>query len=89
MRFVLHKKLFLGLTDPDPGGHRMRIRIRNTGVETGRRLHVDREEIASQQYFDVRMQIGQMIVGWLNQCCGFGSGIRCFFTPWIRDPDPG
>jgi hypothetical protein len=23
----------------------------------------------------------------LEQCCG--SGIRCFFTPWIRDPDPG
>jgi hypothetical protein len=23
------------------------------------------------------------------QCCGSGSGIRCFFYPWIRDPDPG
>jgi hypothetical protein len=28
------------------------------------------------------------------QCCGFGSGIRCLFTPWIRIrdvffPDPG
>jgi hypothetical protein len=26
------------------------------------------------------------------QCCGSGSGIRCFFTPWMRDefcPDPG
>jgi hypothetical protein len=22
----------------------------------------------------------------LNQCCGSGSGIRCFFEPWIRDP---
>ncbi len=20
------------------------------------------------------------------QCCGFGSGIRCLFDPWIRDP---
>jgi hypothetical protein len=20
-----------------------------------------------------------------NQCCGSGSGIRCFFDPWIRD----
>ncbi len=20
------------------------------------------------------------------QCCGPGSGIRCFFDPWIRDP---
>jgi hypothetical protein len=20
------------------------------------------------------------------QCCGSGSGIRCFFGPWIRDP---
>jgi hypothetical protein len=24
----------------------------------------------------------------LDQCCGSGSGIRCFFTPRIRDPDP-
>jgi hypothetical protein len=24
-----------------------------------------------------------------NQCCGSGSGIRYFFTPRIRDPDPG
>jgi hypothetical protein len=24
-----------------------------------------------------------------KQCCGSGSGIRCFFTPRIRDPDPG
>jgi hypothetical protein len=24
-----------------------------------------------------------------NQCCGSGFGIRCFFSPWIRDPDPG
>jgi hypothetical protein len=27
-----------------------------------------------------------------NQCCGSGSGIRCLFTPRIRDdffPDPG
>jgi hypothetical protein len=23
----------------------------------------------------------------LDQCSG--AGIRCFFTPWIRDPDPG
>jgi hypothetical protein len=23
------------------------------------------------------------------QCCGFGSGIQCFFTLWIRDPDLG
>ncbi len=28
------------------------------------------------------------------QCCGSGSGIRCLFDPWIRDPewvfpDPG
>ncbi len=22
------------------------------------------------------------------QCCGPGFGIRCFFNPWIRDPDP-
>jgi hypothetical protein len=22
-----------------------------------------------------------------NQCCG--SGILCFFDPWIWDPDPG
>ena len=22
-----------------------------------------------------------------NQCCGSGSGIRCFFDPWIRDPE--
>jgi hypothetical protein len=20
------------------------------------------------------------------QCCGSGSGIRCYFDPWIRDP---
>jgi hypothetical protein len=25
----------------------------------------------------------------LGQCCGSGSGIRCFFTPRIRNPDPG
>ncbi len=23
-----------------------------------------------------------------NQCCGSGSGIRCLFDPWIRDPVP-
>jgi hypothetical protein len=22
----------------------------------------------------------------MGQCCGSGSGIRCFFTPRIRDP---
>jgi hypothetical protein len=21
-----------------------------------------------------------------TQCCGPGSGIRCLFDPWIRDP---
>jgi hypothetical protein len=21
----------------------------------------------------------------VHQCCGSGSGIRCFFDPWIRD----
>jgi hypothetical protein len=25
----------------------------------------------------------------LNQCCGSGSEIRCFFTPWTRDPEQG
>ncbi len=24
-----------------------------------------------------------------NQCCGSGSGIRCFLDPWIRDSGPG
>jgi hypothetical protein len=24
-----------------------------------------------------------------NQCCGSGSGIRCLFDPWIRDPGSG
>ncbi len=24
-----------------------------------------------------------------NQCCGFGSGIRCLFDPWTRDPGSG
>jgi hypothetical protein len=24
-----------------------------------------------------------------RQCCGSGSGIRCFFNPWIRDPGSG
>jgi hypothetical protein len=23
------------------------------------------------------------------QCCGSGSGIRCLFDPWIRDPGSG
>ncbi len=23
----------------------------------------------------------------INQCCGSGSGIRCLFDPWIRDPE--
>jgi hypothetical protein len=22
-----------------------------------------------------------------SQCCGSGSGIRCLFDPWIRDPE--
>ncbi len=26
---------------------------------------------------------------YLLQCCGSGSGIRCFFDPWIRDEYPG
>jgi hypothetical protein len=21
------------------------------------------------------------------QCCGSGSGIRCLFDPWVRDPE--
>jgi hypothetical protein len=25
----------------------------------------------------------------MYQCCGSESGIRCFFNPRIRDPDPG
>ncbi len=24
-----------------------------------------------------------------SQCCGSGSGIRCLFGPWIRDPGSG
>jgi hypothetical protein len=24
-----------------------------------------------------------------RQCSGSGSGSRCYFDPWIRDPDPG
>jgi hypothetical protein len=23
------------------------------------------------------------------QCCGSGSGIRCLFYPWVRDPGLG
>jgi len=23
------------------------------------------------------------------QCCGSGSGIGCFFDPWIQDPGSG
>ncbi len=23
----------------------------------------------------------------MSQCCGSGSGIRCLFDPWIRDPE--
>ncbi len=23
---------------------------------------------------------------YISQCCGSGSGIRCLFDPWIRDP---
>jgi hypothetical protein len=31
-----------------------------------------------------------MIIGDRSkQCCGSGSGIECFYDPWIRDPDPG
>jgi hypothetical protein len=26
---------------------------------------------------------------WKKQCCGSGSGIRCLFDPWIRDPGSG
>jgi hypothetical protein len=25
-------------------------------------------------------------LGRRKQCCGSGSGIRCLFDPWIRDP---
>jgi hypothetical protein len=25
----------------------------------------------------------------VNQCCGSGSEIQCFFDPWIRDKHPG
>jgi hypothetical protein len=38
------------------------------------------------------MNVGSLLgcfISWkkqtLNQCCGSGSGIRCFFTPGIRD----
>jgi hypothetical protein len=33
-------------------------------------------------------QIGTFAEGPLiEQCCGSGSGIRCLFDPWIRDPE--
>jgi hypothetical protein len=29
--------------------------------------------------------LGKYVDQW--QCCGSGSGIRCLFDPWIRDPE--
>ncbi len=26
------------------------------------------------------------IICYISHCCGSGSGIRCLFDPWIRDP---
>jgi 3-hydroxyacyl-CoA dehydrogenase len=31
--------------------------------------------------------IGKLSTASLPQCCGSGSGIRCLFDPWIRDPE--
>ncbi len=41
----------------------------------------------SQKYLANRM-----LKDHIEQCCGSGSGIRCFFDLWIRDgknPEPG
>jgi hypothetical protein len=34
----------------------------------------------------IRQNDGSYRIRIHNQCCGSGSGIRCLFDPWIRDP---
>jgi hypothetical protein len=54
----------------------------------GYRCH--RIQAFRQRQFRIGAKIKKIIS--CTQCCGSGSGIRCFFTLWIRDaffPDPG
>ncbi len=47
------------------------------GTKSGIRIFLDRLQllnILDQVYY-------------FPQCCGSGSGIRCLFDPWIRDPE--
>jgi hypothetical protein len=41
--------------------------------------HRDPKDI-QKEVLEVRM------VYYRDRCCGSGSGIRCFFDPWIREP---
>ncbi len=60
--------------DPDPWG-KFRIRIRNC------LLHWSQLLVLTFWQFLYRL-----VTFVSNQCCG--SGIRCLFDPWIRDPVP-
>jgi hypothetical protein len=35
----------------------------------------------------IRLRESFLLAKNLVQCCGSGSGIRCLFDPWIRDPE--
>jgi hypothetical protein len=34
----------------------------------------------------VKIRILVYYIRYTKQCCGSGSGIRCLFYPWVRDP---
>jgi hypothetical protein len=57
-----------------PGGLRQ--------INTGRQVPLYRSIFKKSGHLGFSV----FIVIWSMQCCGSGSGIRCLFDPWIRDP---
>jgi hypothetical protein len=62
-------------------------------------LHGVKDRVSDQSYvqeFHLRalmsknckiLQLKKSFFDIKNQCYGSGSGIRCLFDPWIRDPE--
>jgi hypothetical protein len=78
--------------NPDP--FRILIRIYNPGKPSSFMTRIKTTKfhaISSRCFFFVTnnnvgtLPVYKNILFYDIQCCGCGSGIRCFYTPWIRD----
>ena len=52
--------------------------------EPGEERRGEEDELRVMVLADTHL-LGNLQFSW--QCCGSGSGIRCVFDPWIRDPE--